>query len=143
MVVFAVKNRCCLLHKDVRPLLYATIYKIVEDHGKGSHVVTIGGTNNHIHILLCVSTTIAIADLVREIKSRSSRWINDNRFTQGHFEWQNGYGAFSYSQSARDNVVSYIKNQEEHHRHKTFREEMEAFLDRYDVNFDPRDLPEE
>ncbi|MDE5750216.1 MAG: transposase [Duncaniella sp.] len=143
MVVFSVKNRICQLHGEIRPLLYAAICKIVEAHGKGSRVVTIGGISDHIHILIGLSTTITIADLVREIKSRSSRWINENRLVQGHFEWQSGYGAFSYSQSARPQVINYIQNQEEHHRHKTFREELEALLKRYDVDFDPRGLPKE
>ena len=79
--------------------------------------------------------------MVREIKSRSSRWINEQRLIPYRFDWQKGYGAFSYSKSLRDTVIHYINNQEEHHRVKTFREELEALFRAFEIDIDPRDLP--
>lgn len=143
MAIFGVKYRLALINKDFRPYLHSFLSKIVEEHGKGSHAICIGGTQDHVHILFSLSSNIALSDLIREIKSRSSRWINENHHTVGRFEWQRGYGAFSYSQSAIVNVVKYVENQEEHHRHRSFREEFEEFLKKYDLVSDPRDLPQD
>lgn len=141
MIVFGVKNRQRLLISEIRPKVYAAITKIILDHGKGSKVIAIGGVDDHVHILISLSSSITLSDLIREIKSRSSRWINDQRLIPFHFEWQKGSGAFSYSQSHRQSVINYINNQEEHHRIKTFREELEAFFAAYDLPVNPRDLP--
>lgn len=142
MLVFGVKYRLGLLAPEMREHVHALIGRIINDHGKGSRPICIGGTADHVHILLSLSTSISIADLTREIKSRSSRWINERRLTLGRFGWQNGYGAFSYSQSARPQVIEYIKNQEAHHRTLSFREELERFLELYNLTSDPRDLPD-
>lgn len=141
MLVFGVKYRLGLLPQAHRLHIHSMVGKLVNDHGKGSVPVAVGGTKDHIHVLVSLSPSIAIADLVREIKSRSSRWINENRLTVGRFEWQAGYGAFSYSQSSREDVMRYVFNQEEHHRRMTFREELEWFLKRFEVACDPQTLP--
>lgn len=141
MMVFGVKYRLGLIAPEFREHLHSTIALLIKDHGKGSHPICVGGTHDHVHVFFSLSVNIAIKDLAREIKSRSSRWINENRLAMGHFEWQSGYAAFSYSQSARPQVIKYINDQEEHHRRHTFREELEDFLAKYDLVSDIRDLP--
>jgi hypothetical protein len=78
--------------------------------------------------------------LVREIKKASNSFIKEKRFTSSKFEWQEGYGAFSYSHSASDNVIGYINNQKEHHKKKTFKEEYKEFLERFEVEFEDKYL---
>lgn len=139
MAVFGVKYRLRMINHDIRESVHKMIWTILEAHGKGSKPLAIGGTADHIHILFTLSPNIALSDLLREVKSRSSRWINEQY--GGGFEWQRGYGAFSYSQSSKANVLAYIGNQEEHHRKISFREEVQRFLASYELASDPRDLP--
>ena len=93
---------------------------------------------DHIHLLIGMTPDITISDLVRDIKANSSKWINKKRWVVGNFEWQAGFAAFSYAHSQLDAVVGYIKNQEVHHSHQTFREEYLAFLKRFDVPYNPK-----
>lgn len=143
MLVFGVKYRLGLITRDLRPNLHAFIGSLIKNHGNGSSPIRIGGTADHIHVLMKLSPKISIAEIAREIKSRSSRWINENKLIMGRFAWQTGYSAFSYSSSAREDVIRYIDNQEEHHKRYTFREEIERLLKLYDIDFDPRDLPQQ
>lgn len=94
--------------------------------------------SDHIHIFIGMKPKQSISDLLQDIKGDSSGWINEKRFVGGKFQWQAGYGAFSYSHSHIDNVVKYIINQEEHHKKKTFREEYIEFLKKFNVPFDQR-----
>jgi putative transposase len=110
---------------------------------KEQKLIAINGMPDHIHILLGLKPTMALSDLIRDIKANSSRFINDNHWMAGRFEWQHGFGAFSYSHSQLDTIVQYIKNQEEHHRTKTFREEYTEFLNRYAIDFKPEYLFED
>lgn len=142
MIVFGVKYRVGAIVPSIREGLYNKIRDIIADYGRGTYLVAIGGVADHIHILVGLSPKISLEELVREIKSRSTRWINSQDEYGWHFEWQRGYGAFSYSQSARPNVINYINQQEDHHRHLTFREEVEKFFERYGIVCDPRDLPD-
>ena len=87
-----------------------------------------------------MSPDTRLSDLVRDIKSDSSLFINDNKYSRHKFHWQTGYGAFSYSKSQRDTVIKYILNQEEHHRKKTFKEEYLEFLLKFEVAYDDRYL---
>ena len=93
---------------------------------------------DHIHILVGMTPDMALSDLVRDIKANSSKFINKKGWVLGRFEWQTGFGAFSYSHSQLDTVVRYIKNQEVHHSRQTFREEYLAFLKRFDVPYNPK-----
>ena len=95
----------------------------------------INGMPDHVHIFLGFSPDIAISDLVRDIKSNSTNFINDNKLIQGKFSWQKGFGAFTYSKSQVPRVVKYIKNQEEHHRRKTFKEEYLELLEKFGVEY--------
>ena len=98
----------------------------------------INGMPDHIHILVSINPVQSISDMVGEIKRASSKWINENHFVRGKFEWQDGYGAFSYSKSQVDDVVRYIQNQETHHHKRTFREEYLEFLKLFDITFDEK-----
>ncbi|MDE6309669.1 MAG: IS200/IS605 family transposase [Muribaculaceae bacterium] len=142
MIVFGVKYRDAVLSPRLREALFQKICVVVAEYGRSSQVVAVGGVEDHVHVLVTLSSKISIEDLVREIKSRTSRWINKLPEYGMRFEWQRGYGAFSYSQSARESVINYIANQEEHHRRTSFREEMDRLFKLYDIKIDPRDLPE-
>lgn len=93
---------------------------------------------DHIHIFIGLTPDIAISDLVRDIKANSTKFINNNEWIVGSFEWQTGYSAFSYGRSQIDDVIEYIKNQEKHHRRMTFQEEYLEFLKRFDVSYNPK-----
>ncbi len=95
---------------------------------------------DHIHAFIGLKPSMAISDLVRDIKNNSSNFINKRRFTLGRFSWQEGYGAFSYAHSQIENVYNYIKNQEEHHKNRTFKEEYIDFLNKFDVEFNEKYL---
>lgn len=134
-IVFAVKGRDNLISTRWKHDLYKYITGIITNEGQ--KLIAINGMPDHIHILVGLKPTKALSELVRDIKANSSRFINDNKWVLGKFEWQEGFGAFSYSHSQIPNVVKYIENQEEHHKVKTFREEYLEFLKLYDVDFKP------
>lgn len=93
---------------------------------------------DHVHAFFELPMTIAVSDLMRDLKASSSGWINENKLLSGQFHWQDGYGAFSYSRSQRDDVIRYIMEQERHHKTRTFRDEYLELLKRFDVPFDER-----
>jgi putative transposase len=95
---------------------------------------------DHTHILVGMKSDVSIADLTRDIKAGSSKFINDKKWVKGKFGWQEGYGAFSYSKSHVDSVIRYILNQEEHHRNKTFKEEYLEFLRKFEIEYDEKYL---
>ncbi len=95
---------------------------------------------DHTHLLVGLKPNIAISDLVRDIKAGSAKFINDNHWMNGKFNWQEGFGAFSYSKSQIDNVIKYILNQEEHHKKQTFKEEYLDFLHKFEIEFDEKYL---
>src|SRR6478752_4508131 len=116
--VFAVKNRTGLIQKEWKDELYKYITGIIQNHKH--KVLAINGMPDHLYILFGMRPTQSLSDLMQDVKGSSSKWINDKKFVKGHFEWQEGYGAFSYSKSHVTNVISYIENQETHHREQTF-----------------------
>ena len=95
---------------------------------------------DHTHLLVGLHPDQSIAELVQLVKGNSSKWLNEHKLLPGRFEWQRGYGAFSYSRSQLDNVVNYIRTQPEHHRKLSFREECLEFLQRFEVPYDPQYL---
>jgi len=99
-------------------------------------MICINGMSDHIHMLVGFHTTQSIADFMQDIKANSSKWINENKFTKSRFEWQSGYGAFSYSKSQIPDVINYIQNQKEHHQRKTFQEEYKLFLEKFQIDYD-------
>jgi REP element-mobilizing transposase RayT len=135
-VVFAVQNRQSLIQAPWQDRLYQYITGIIQSH---SHkVLQIGGMPDHVHLLFGMRPTQALSELMKKVKGRSSTWINQNRLARGHFSWQEGYGAFSYAKTQVPQVIRYIKNQEQHHQHKTFLEEYHELLDEFDIDFDDR-----
>ena len=137
-IVFAVKRRQNLIQKKKKDELHKYICGIV--NGKEQKVYAIGGVEDHIHILVSIKPNIAISDLVRDIKANSSKWINENEFVRGKFQWQEGFGAFSYAQSQLDNVIAYINNQEQHHQKKTFKDEYLTLLQKFNIEYDEKYL---
>ena len=132
--VFAVKHRKAMIDSAFKEELYEYITGIVQQ--RGHKMLAIGGTSNHIHIFLGLNVDESVSDLMQAVKRNSSLWINQNHKTQNRFEWQKGYGAFSYSKSHVNAVINYIKRQEEHHRKKAFREEYKQILRNFDVKYD-------
>lgn len=102
---------------------------------KNQKLIAINGMPNHVHLLLGLKPDIALSDLIRDVKANSSNFINDKQWVMGKFEWQAGFGGFSYSHSQLDVIINYIRNQEEHHKTKSFREEYLEFLKRYAINY--------
>jgi REP element-mobilizing transposase RayT len=137
-IVFTVKGRQNLIEKKWKDDLYKYICGIV--NGKEQKVYAIGGIADHIHILISIKPDIAISDLVRDIKSNSSKWINEKRMVKGKFQWQEGFGAFSSTQSQLDIIIAYINNQENHHQKKTFKDEYFDFLQKFNIEYDEKYL---
>ena len=135
-IVFAVKGRQNLIPKEHKTELHGYIMGIITN--KKQTVIQINSMPDHIHILVGITPDTTVSGLVRDIKANSSKFINQKRWVMGRFEWQVGFGAFSYSRSRLDDLVKYIKNQEKHHMHKTFREEYLEILKRFNVNYDER-----
>lgn len=132
-VVFAVKGRQSLIHSSWEEELYKYITGIVQN--KEQKMLAINGMPDHIHFLIGMKPSCTLSDLVREIKKSTNVFINEKKFCSFKFEWQEGYGAFSYSHSALDAVISYIGNQKEHHRKKSFKEEYVDFLKKFEVEY--------
>jgi putative transposase len=136
--VFAVKAREALIAKGWKNDLYKYITGIVQNNK--SKMLAINGMQDHIHIFIGYKPSIALPDLVKDIKIASSLWINDNKLTGQRFNWQEGYGAFSYSHSHIDKVCNYIQEQELHHAKKTFKDEYAEFLKQFQVEYDEKYL---
>jgi len=134
--VFAVKFRQAIINNDWKEQLYKYIAGIIKSNNH--KLLAINGVSDHVHILIGIRPAQSISDLMKNIKQDSSRWINTNKFSKNHFEWQEGYGAFSYSKSQLNAVVNYIENQELHHKKKTFREEYVDFLEKFEIDYDER-----
>ena len=137
-IVFAVKGRQNLIAKENREELHKFITGIVTN--RGQKLFAVFAMPDHVHILVSIGPTILIYDLVRDIKAGSSKFINDNNWINGKFNWQEGYGAFSYSKSSVDSVVKYILNQEEHHKKKKFKEEYLGLLEKFEIEYDQKYL---
>lgn len=135
--VFAVKNRDAMIQKEWRDDLHSYMGGILENKGQKS--LAIGGIHDHVHLFFGYDNLmIPIPNLVQEIKKATNTWIKANRLSKFQFEWQGGYGAFSYSRSQIDAVCKYVLNQEEHHRHRTFKEEYLDILKKFEVEYDER-----
>jgi REP element-mobilizing transposase RayT len=139
-IIFAVKGGQSLIRRSYAEDIYRYITGIVQHPSRNHKMLAINGMPDHIHMLIGLQPAKTISSLVRDIKSNSSSVINDHRLVHSEFCWQTGYGAFSYSRSQRSDVVRYIENQQKHHRQKTFREEYEALLRLFEVEYDPQYL---
>jgi REP element-mobilizing transposase RayT len=137
-IVFTVKGKHNLIPNDHREELHKYITGIVQN--RGQKMLAIYCMPDHTHIFIGLQPSIAVSDLVRDIKAGSSKFINDNKWMKGKFNWQEGFGSFSYSRSHIDNVVNYILNQQEHHKKKSFKEEYLEFLNKYAIDYDEKYL---
>lgn len=137
-LVFAVKNRDAILHKNIRSRVLEYMSGIVTEMKHKS--IIINGVSNHVHLLIGMNPTISISDTVQAVKRSSSLFINKERLCIGKFAWQEGYGAFSYSRSQLDDVYKYILNQEKHHEKATFKSEYIQFLNKFEIEYDERFL---
>ena len=140
-VVFATKYRKRVIANTVQESMYQYIGGIIRDF-EGS-LDCVGGIEDHIHLLVSIPPRIAVSDAIRSIKSNSSRWANEQEWSNRSFEWQKGYGAFTVSYSQMDRVRAYIANQELHHRKLTFQEEYIELLTKHDLHFELKYLFED
>jgi len=134
--VFAVKYRAALLDKQWRGRLFQYMIGIMNHIGHKT--LAVNGVEDHVHILYGLRPHKSISETMQMLKKESSRWINDNQFCRGRFEWQEGYGAFSYRKSDVPKIASYIANQEIHHQKVVFIDEYRTMLKDFDVEFDER-----
>lgn len=118
--------------------LYKFIWGILKN--KKCHLYRIGGVEDHLHIVTHVHPSVAVADLVKDIKLASSNFIKTENIFPNFNGWQAGYGVFTYSISAKDNLIEYVKNQKEHHRKKNFKEEYIKLLNEHNIKFDEKYL---
>lgn len=137
-MVFAVNGRANLLQEPWRTEVFKYISGIIK--GKNQKPIIINGVTNHVHLFVGLKPSMAISDLVRDVKNNSSNFINEHRFVRGKFSWQEGFGSFSYSHSQIKQVYNYILKQEEHHHKKTFKEEYLEFLNKFEVEYDEKYL---
>ena len=128
---FSTKDRLNLIRKPEELWRYV----VGLAYAKNIHVVAAGGTKNHLHLLVLLPQTITLSKALQDLKANSSRWLRE---TARDFQWQQGYGAFSVSQSQRETVTRYIANQEQHHQTRTFEQEFAALLQRSGIQYDPR-----
>ena len=137
-IIFSVQGRFNLIKNEFKDELHKFITGIISK--KNQKLIKINNMPDHIHILIGLKPNISISELVRDIKSNSSRFINEKKWFKGKFAWQEGFGAFSYSHSQLDTIVSYIQNQEKHHKKKSFKEEYTEFLKKFNIRYDDKYL---
>jgi REP element-mobilizing transposase RayT len=137
-MVFVVKGRQNLISKQYREELHKYITGIVQN--RGNKMLAVFCMPDHTHVLVGLHPANAVSDLTRDIKAGSSQLITNNNWVKGKFNWQVGFGAFSYSRNQIDTVIKYILNQEEHHKKKTFKEEYLQFLKDFEIEYDEKYL---
>lgn len=137
-LIFSPLHRESLLRPEIRPRIFKYMSGIVSQLKHKS--IIINGMEDHVHLFLGLNPCLSISDTVKEIKRVSSVFINQNQLFRGKFEWQSGYGGFSYSHSHIGRVYDYILNQEIHHKERSFREEYMDFLNKYEIKFEDQYL---
>lgn len=140
-VVFAVKYRNAVIDEKWRSNLVGVIGNLINE--TGCKTIIINGVEDHVHCLLALKPTITISELMKIVKAKSSKYINDSQLTKTKFSWQEGYGVFSYSQSQIDSVYKYIENQKEHHKKQSFTGEYLNFLNKFNIQYEEKYIFEE
>jgi len=135
-LVFATKERCPNLTNQHQKQIYA--YMVSKAKENECYVNAIGGTNDHIHLLITLNQKHSISEIAKLLKGSTSHYINELKISPKHFEWQTGYGAFSVSQSSVSKVINYIQTQAEHHNKVTFADEFQALLKKYEIIYDEK-----
>lgn len=137
-VVFSTKARERLIHQELRDELYLYMGGIVK--GEGGVLLQIGGMPDHVHLVLKLKPIHNLSEMMQKIKGNSSKWINAQKSPNGRFRWQDGYGAFTVSESQVPVVVKYIKEQEKHHRDLSFKDEFVRILNRHQIEYNEQYL---
>ena len=132
--VFAVKYRHAVIDPAWKGQLLGVIGNLINE--ANCNTIIVNGVEDHVHCFLGLKPVVSISELMKTVKAKSSKFVNDHALTRNRFEWQQGYGAFSYSPSHIDNVYWYIQNQEEHHLKETFRTEYLSMLKEFHVSYD-------
>jgi putative transposase len=132
--VFSTKERAPLIDAELAPDLYAYFGGIVRE--LNGEAIIVGGVADHVHALLRLPPTLAISDAMRVVKTNSSLWVHQTRPALWEFAWQTGYAAFTVSRSGSDSVQHYIATQEEHHRRRSYQDELRELLRRHDIDYD-------
>ena len=135
-IVFSVKNRHSLIPKNKKEELHKYITGVVQN--KKCKMLAVNSVSDHIHIFVGLHPSICVSDLVKGIKISSNEKITEKKWIKTKFEWQDGFGAFSYSKSQVDSVCKYIMNQEEHHKKVSFKEEYINFLEKFGIDYNPK-----
>jgi putative transposase len=136
--VWATKERRAFIKADLQQRLWPYVGGVARENGMKALVV--GGTEDHVHALLSIPSTLSVSKCIQLLKGNSSKWIHDTFKEHGGFEWQEGYGAFSIGISGVEDTTRYIQGQAEHHRTMSFKEELEAFLKKHGMDYVERDL---
>ena len=137
-IVFSTRQRRDLIQPTWEPELYRYLGGIVR--GEGGHLLEIGGTMDHVHLLAKFKPAISVSQMLQCIKGHSSKWINERPDHTSRFAWQPGYGAFSVSESQVDGVQRYIRSQKQHHRETSFQDEFVRLLVKHGIDYDERYL---
>jgi putative transposase len=137
-VIFSTKNREPLITPEIEPELFAYIGGILKNHE--SRLLDAGGTADHLHLLISQSKNIGLSTLMKDVKKDSSSWLKTKGISFGNFHWQDGYGGFSIGKSQISRLRKYIVNQREHHRKRSFQDELIQFLEAYEIEYDERYL---
>ena len=134
--VFAVKYRNAVIDKSWRDQLYAVIGGLINE--TTCKTIIVNGVEDHVHCLIGLKPVVSVSEMMKTVKAKAAKYINHHSLTASRFEWQDGYGVFSYSQSQLDSVYKYIQNQEAHHKKQTFRDEYIEFLKKFKIEYDER-----
>ena len=137
-IVFAVKNRDNLIQPSWEEELYKYISGIIKN--KQQKLIAINGMPDHIHLFIGIKPSCCLSDLVREIKKSPTEFINEKKFSKFKFNWQEGYGAFSYEKSQVPRMIKYIQTQEEHHQERSFIDEYRVLLETFEIDYDEQFL---
>jgi putative transposase len=132
--VFAVKYRKAVIEKEWQTTLFGVIGNLINE--ANCKTIIVNGVEDHVHCFLGLKPVVSVSELMKTVKAKSSKYINDHSLTTNRFEWQEGYAVFSYGQSQIDGVYKYIQNQEQHHKKQTFRNEYLDFLKKFKVAYD-------
>nr|MBI1230418.1 IS200/IS605 family transposase [Cytophagales bacterium] len=134
--VFAVKYRNALIQQDWKEELFAVVGNLINE--TDCKTLIVNGVADHVHCLFGFKAKHSMSNVMKSVKSKSSKWLNESNYLKSRFEWQDGYGSFTYSYGQIDQVYNYIKNQEAHHKQVTFLEEYETMLNKYKVDYEDR-----
>jgi REP element-mobilizing transposase RayT len=140
-IIFAVKYRCALIDPSWQNNLYGVIGNLINE--ANCKTIIVNGVKDHVHCFVGLKPIVSVSELMKSVKARSSKYVNDHSLTSRHFHWQDGFGVFSYSQKDVEAVYRYIERQQEHHRSQTFLDEYRHLLKEFNIAYDEQYIFEE